>query len=109
MFFSDDSLRARQKCEVRKLRLAQAALKAEKSESVRVGATVRSLDRASAEAFGLDFADLRLGESVVLAAFSQEWLVRMIFAGAGSLVIEEPQEIRLLFRQSIDATMALYE
>ena len=83
--------------------------KAEKSESVRVGATVRSLDRASAEAFGLDFADLRLGESVVLAAFSQEWLVRMIFAGAGSLVIEEPQEIRLLFRQSIDATMALYE
>lgn len=83
--------------------------KVEKSESVRVGATVRSLDRASAEAFGLDFADLRLGESVVLAAFSQEWLVRMIFAGAGSLVIEEPQEIRLLFRQSIDATMALYE
>ena len=83
--------------------------KAEKSESVRVGATVRSLDRASAEAFGLDFSDLRLGESVVLAAFSQEWLVRLIFAGAGSLVIEEPQEIRLLFRQSIDATMALYE
>ena len=83
--------------------------KAEKSESVRVGATVRSLDRASAEAFGLDFADLRLGESVALAAFSQEWLVRSIFAGAGSLVIEEPQEIRLLFSQSIDATMALYE
>ena len=83
--------------------------KAEKSESVRVGATVRSLDRASAEAFGLDFADLRLGESVALGAFSQEWLVRSIFAGAGSLVIEEPQEIRLLFSQSIDATMALYE
>ena len=83
--------------------------KVEKSESVRVGATVRSLDRASAEAFGLDFADLRLGESVALAAFSQEWLVRSIFAGADSLVIEEPQEIRLLFSQSIDATMALYE
>ena len=83
--------------------------KAEKTDSVRVGATVRSLDRASAEAFGLAFSDLRLGESVTLEAFSQEWLIRSIFAGAGSLVIEEPQEIRLLFRQSIDATMALYE
>jgi predicted DNA-binding transcriptional regulator YafY len=83
--------------------------KVEKTESVRVGATVRSLDRASAEAFGLAFSDLRPGESVTLAAFSQEWLVRMIFAGAGSLVIEEPQETRLLLRQSIDATMALYE
>lgn len=82
---------------------------AEKTESVRVGATVRSLDRASAEAFGLAFSDLRLGESVTLEAFSPEWLVRSILAGAGSLVIEEPQEIRLLFRQSIDATMALYE
>jgi proteasome accessory factor C len=83
--------------------------KAEKTNSVRVGATVRSLDRASAEAFGLAFSDLRVGESVTLEAFSQEWLVRSILAGAGSLVIEEPQEIRLLFRQSIDATMALYE
>jgi predicted DNA-binding transcriptional regulator YafY len=83
--------------------------KAEKTDSVRVGATVRSLDRASAEAFGLAFSDLRVGESVTLEAFSQEWLVRSILAGAGSLVIEEPQEIRLLFRQSIDATMALYE
>ena len=83
--------------------------KAEKSESLRAGATMRSLDRASAEAFGLAFSDLRLGESVTLQAFSQEWLVRSISAGAGSLVIEEPQEIRLLLRQSIDATMALYE
>jgi predicted DNA-binding transcriptional regulator YafY len=83
--------------------------KVEKTESVRVGATVRSLDRASAEAFGLAFSDLRPGESVTLAAFSQEWLVRMIFAGAGSLVIEDPHETRLLLRQSIDATMALYE
>ena len=83
--------------------------KADKTDSVCVGATVRSLDRVSAEAFGLAFSDLRLGESVTLEAFSREWLIRSIFAGAGSLVIEDPQEIRLLFRQSIDATMALYE
>lgn len=83
--------------------------KAAKSESVRVSATVRALDRASVEAFGLASSELRLGESVTLQAFSGEWLVRSIFAGAGSLVIEDPQEIRLLLRQSIDATMALYE
>lgn len=83
--------------------------KAEKTERVRIRATLRSLDRACAEAFGLAFSDLRLGESLTLQAFSQEWLVRSIFAGAGSMVIEEPQEIRVRFRQSIDATMALYQ
>jgi hypothetical protein len=46
---------------------------------------------------------------VSLEAFSQEWLIRSIMAGAGSLSIEEPQEIRQLFSQSIDATLALYE
>ena len=83
--------------------------KVEEKESVRVGATVRTLDRSSAEAFGLAFAELRVGDTVTLQAFSQEWLVRSIMAAAGSLVIEDSQEIRLLFRQSIDATMALYE
>jgi len=80
-----------------------------KSESIRVGATVRSLDRASCEAFGLAFSDLRLGGSVTLQAFSREWLVRSIMAGAGSLVVEEALEIVLAIRQSVDSTMALYE
>jgi proteasome accessory factor C len=81
----------------------------QQNESIRVGASVRSLDRASAEAFGLAFADLRVGGSVTLEAFSPEWLIRSIMAGAGSLVAEEPQEIAAAIRQSIDATMALYE
>ena len=80
-----------------------------KKESIRVGATVRALDRASAEAFGLAFADLRLGGSVSLQAFSPEWLIRSIMASAGSLVVEEPLEITIAIRQSIDSTMALYE
>ena len=80
-----------------------------KSESIRVGATVRGLDRASCEAFGLAFSDLRLGGSVTLQAFSPEWLVRSIMAGAGSLVVEEALEIVLAIRQSVDSTMALYE
>ena len=80
-----------------------------KNESIRVGATVRALDRASAEAFGLAFADLRLGGSVSLQAFSPEWLIRSIMASAGSLVVEEPLEITIAIRQSIDSTMALYE
>jgi proteasome accessory factor C len=83
--------------------------KALQKESIRVGATVRTLDRASAEAFGLAFSDLRLGEIVALQAFSQEWLVRSIMAGAGSLVIEDSQEIRHLLRQSAEASLALYE
>jgi proteasome accessory factor C len=80
-----------------------------KSESIRVDATVRSLDRASAEAFGLVLGDLRLGGSVALHAFSPEWLIRSIIAGGGSLVVEGPQELALQIRQSIDSTMALYE
>lgn len=80
-----------------------------KNESIPVGATVRALDRASAEAFGLAFADLRLGGSVSLQAFSPEWLIRSIMASAGSLVVEEPLEITIAIRQSIDSTMALYE
>jgi predicted DNA-binding transcriptional regulator YafY len=80
-----------------------------KNESIRVGATVRALDRASAEAFGLAFADLRLGGSVSLQAFSPEWLIRSIMASVGSLVVEEPLEITIAIRQSIDSTMALYE
>jgi proteasome accessory factor C len=80
-----------------------------KSESIRVDATVRSLDRASAEAFGLVLGDLRLGGSVILHAFSPEWLIRSIIAGAGSLVVEGSQELALQIRQSIDSTMALYE
>jgi proteasome accessory factor C len=81
----------------------------QQNESIRVGASVRSLDRASAEAFGLAFADLRVGGSVTLKAFSPEWLIRSIMAGAGSLVVHDPQEIALAIRQSIDSTMALYE
>jgi proteasome accessory factor C len=80
-----------------------------KSESFRVDATVRALDRASAEAFGLVLGDLRLGGSVILHAFSPEWLIRSIIAGAGSLVVEGSQELALQIRQSIDSTMALYE
>lgn len=82
---------------------------AEKNESVRVSATLRTLDRASAEAFGLVFSDLRLGGSVTLEAFSTEWLIRSVMAGAGSLVVVAPQEIALQIRHSIDSAMALYE
>ena len=80
-----------------------------KNESIPVGATVRALDRASAEAFSLAFTDLQIGGSVTLEAFSPEWLIRSILAGAGSLVAEEPQEITVVIRESIDSTMALYE
>ena len=82
---------------------------AAKNEMIRVDATVRTLDRASAEAFGLVLADLRLGGSVALQAFSPEWLIRSMMAGAGSLVAQAPQEMVLQIRQSIDSTMALYE
>ena len=84
-------------------------VKVRNNESIRFGATVKALDRASAEAFGLDFTDLRLGGSVSLQAFSPEWLIRSIMASAGSLVVEDSQEIALAIRQSIDSTMALYE
>ena len=80
-----------------------------KNESIRVDATVRTLDRASAEAFGLVLTDLRLGGSVALQAFSPEWLIRSLMAGTGALVAQAPQEIVLQIRQSIDSTMALYE
>lgn len=80
-----------------------------KNESVRVDATVRTLDRASAEAFGLVLTDLRIGGSVALQAFSPEWLIRSLMAGTGALVAQAPQEIVLQIRQSIDSTMALYE
>ncbi len=80
-----------------------------KNESIRVDATLRTLDRASAEAFGLVLTDLQAGGSVTLQAFSPEWLIRSIMAGAGSLVAQSPQEIVLQIRQSIDSTMALYE
>ena len=81
----------------------------QQNESIRVGASVRSLDRSSAEAFGLAFTDLHIGGHVTLQAFSREWLIRSIMAGAGSLVVEDPQEIAQAIRQSIDSTMALYE
>ena len=81
----------------------------QQNESIRVGASVRFLDRASAEAFGLAFTDLRVGGSVTLQAFSPEWLIRSIMAGGGSLVVEDPQEIGIQIRQSIASTMALYE
>jgi len=80
-----------------------------KNERIRAGAIVRTLDRATAESFGLAYSDLRLGERVTLMAFSKEWLIRSLMAGAGSLSIEDPQNIRQLFSQSIDATLALYE
>jgi proteasome accessory factor C len=83
--------------------------KRQKSERIRVGATVRSLDRTSAEAFRLAFEELEVGASVALEAFSSDWLVRAIMAGAGSLVVEEPSEIRQLVRRSIDSAIALYE
>ena len=82
---------------------------AAKNEMIRVDATVRTLDRASAEAFGLVLSDLQLGGSVALQAFSPEWLIRSIMAGGGSLVVAAPQELALAIRQSIDSTMALYE
>ena len=84
-------------------------VQAKTNERVRVGATIRTLDRASAEAFGLAFTDLQLGGSVTLEAFSPEWLIRSIMAGGGSLVVEDPQEIAIQIRQSIASTMALYE
>jgi len=84
-------------------------VQAKRNERVRVGATIRTLDRASAEAFGLAFTDLQLGGSVTLEAFSPEWLIRSIMAGGGSLVVEDPQEIAIQIRQSIASTMALYE
>lgn len=80
-----------------------------KNESIRVDATLRTLDRASAEAFGLVLTDLRIGGSVALQAFSPEWLIRSLMAGTGALVAQAPQEIVLQIRQSIDSTMALYE
>jgi proteasome accessory factor C len=83
--------------------------KKQKSERIRVGATVRSLDRTSAEAFRLAFEELEVGASVALEAFSSDWLVRAIMAGAGSLVVEEPSEIRQLVRRSIESAIALYE
>jgi proteasome accessory factor C len=83
--------------------------KKQKSERIRVGATVRSLDRTSAEAFRLAFEELEVGASVALEAFSSDWLVRAIMAGAGSLVVEQPSEIRQLVRRSIDSAIALYE
>ena len=82
---------------------------ATKNEIIRVDATVRTLDRASVEAFGLVLTDLQLGGSVALQAFSPEWLIRSMMAGAGSLVAQAPQEMVLQIRQSIDSTMALYE
>jgi len=81
----------------------------EKNERIRVGATVRSLDRTSAEAFRLDFAQLQVGAGVTLEAFSPEWLIRAIMAGAGSLAVDDPAEFRLQIRESVDATIALYE
>ena len=81
----------------------------EKNERIRVGATVRSLDRTTAEAFRLDFAQLQVGAGVTLEAFSPEWLIRAIMAGAGSLAVDDPAEFRLQIRESVDATIALYE
>jgi len=81
----------------------------EKNERIRVGATVRSLDRTNAEAFRLDFAQLQVGAGVTLEAFSPEWLIRAIMAGAGSLAVDDPAEFRLQIRESVDATIALYE
>ena len=80
-----------------------------KDQKIRVGATVRSLDRTSAEAFDLAFSELRVGTSVILEAFSSEWLIRGIMAGAGSLVVEEPEQVRKQLRQSVESTIALYE
>ena len=80
-----------------------------KDQKVRVGATVRSLDRTSAEAFNLAFSELSLGSSVTLEAFSPEWLIRGIMAGAGSLVVEEPEPVRNQLRQCVNSTIALYE
>lgn len=79
------------------------------AEKIRASATVRSLDRTTVEAFSLSVSDLALGASVTLEAFSPDWLVRAVMAGAGSLVVDEPSEIRQQVRQSVDATIALYE
>jgi len=81
----------------------------QQNERMRVGATVRTLDRTSAEAFKLDFAQLQVGAGVTLEAFSPEWLIRAIMAGAGSLSVEDPHEIRLQVRESVEATIALYQ
>jgi proteasome accessory factor C len=81
----------------------------ENQERIRVGATVRSLDRATAEAFSLPFGELLVGGSITLEAFSPDWLIRAITAGAGSMVVVEPSQIRLQVRQSLEATIALYE
>jgi proteasome accessory factor C len=81
----------------------------QQNERMRVGAMVRTLDRTSAEAFKLDFAQLQIGAGVTLEAFSPEWLIRAIMAGAGSLSVEDPREIRLQVRESVEATIALYQ
>lgn len=88
---------------------AIAAPQGHKNESIRVLATVRTLDRASVEAFGLALADLRLGGSVSLEAFSAEWMIRSVMAAAGSLVVEDSTEITQELARSVAATMALYE
>jgi proteasome accessory factor C len=88
---------------------AIAAPQGHKNESIRVLATVRTLDRASVEAFGLALADLRLGGSVTLEAFSAEWMIRSVMAAAGSLVVEDSPEITQELARSVAATMALYE
>jgi proteasome accessory factor C len=77
--------------------------------SLRIEAGIRRLDRSMAEAFDLEYRDLRIGDSVIIEAFSPEWLIRSIMAGAGSLVVENPEEIRLQIKESIASTMALYE
>ena len=81
----------------------------QKNERIRVGATIRVLDRSSAEAFSLNFSELREGAHVTLEAFSSEWLIRAIMGGAGSITVDEPEEIRLQLRESLEATIALYE
>jgi proteasome accessory factor C len=86
-----------------------ASTHVENQERIRVGATVRSLDRATGEAFSVPFGELRVGGSITLEAFSPDWLIRAITAGAGSMVVVEPSQIRLQVRQSLDATIALYE
>jgi proteasome accessory factor C len=88
---------------------AIAAPQGHKNESIRVLATVRTLDRASVEAFGLALADLRLGGSVTLEAFSAEWMIRSVMAAAGALVVEDSPEITQELARSVAATMALYE
>jgi proteasome accessory factor C len=79
------------------------------NERIRVGATIKVLDRSSAEAFALTYSELREGAHVTLEAFSPEWLIRAIMGGAGSITVDEPEEIRVQLRQSLEATIALYE